>query len=71
MRLVLLASLLVGCSTPPVTVCIVDNANQALQCTKPNGEAFTLPLPQADNYVCMSPEDTEALLNYIKARCPK
>ena len=74
MRLKLLVSLLAVCSAcarPQVTVCVLDNANQALQCAKPDGETFTLPMPQADNYVCMSPDDTKQLLDWIKVRCSK
>lgn len=74
MRLALFLSLSVvfsACARPQVTVCVVDYANQALQCARPDDTTFTLPLPQADNYVCMSPSDTELLLNWVKARCSK
>ena len=60
-----------ACARPQVTVCVLDNANQALQCAKPDGATFTLPLPDADNYVCISPDDTKQLLDWVKARCSK
>lgn len=68
----LFLTLSVGCSHgPKVTICVVDAANQQLQCAPASGSAFSVPIGQADNYVCMSPNDAEALFNYLKTRCEK
>jgi hypothetical protein len=56
---------------PEITICILDPVNNELQCSPPSGEGFSLPITQAENYVCMSPDDTQALFNYIKAKCSK
>lgn len=74
MQHALYLSLLVAfsaCARPQITVCVLDHANQALQCARPDDSTFTLPLPQADNYVCMSPDDTKLLFDWVKARCQK
>lgn len=60
-----------SCARPQVTICVLDNNNQALQCADPEGQKFTLPMSQADNYVCISPDDTKQLLDWVKARCSK
>jgi hypothetical protein len=60
---------LYGCKQgPKLTICIADGENDVLQCRKPNGEVFALTMVGANNYVCMSPSDTEALLNYCKRK---
>lgn len=60
-----------ACSNLKITVCVIDAANRQLQCSPASGSAFTVPLEQADNYVCMSPNDAETLFNYLKTRCEK
>jgi hypothetical protein len=52
-------------------VCVVDSANNSLQCSPFKGESFTLPVSEADNYVCLSPDDAETLLVYLKEQCSK
>lgn len=52
-----------GCKNgPQVTVCVLDPANGALQCSDANGLATTIPLEAAENFVCFSPGDVEKLL---------
>lgn len=60
-----------ACSNLRVTVCVIDAANKQLQCAPAGEKAYSLPVEQADNYVCLSPDDTQTLLNYLKAKCEK
>jgi hypothetical protein len=58
---------LTGCrgSGPSVTVCILDPAGGTLECGKPDGATFTLPLPlipSDQTYVCLESNDAAALL---------
>lgn len=64
---------LFGCKGgPEVTVCLVDAATQSLQCSDDTGQnQITLPLEEADNFVCFSPKDTERLLKAFKKACSK
>ncbi len=76
MQLKRLAICLIGfsaCAQPQVqvTVCVLNNLNQTLECAKPDGSTLTLPLLDADNYVCMSPDDTKQLFDWVKTRCTK
>lgn len=62
--------LFAGCKQgPSLTVCLLNPANQSLECADPEGRNFTLRLIQADNYVCMAPEDFKTLLAWMKQRC--
>jgi hypothetical protein len=63
--------ILVSCGGkgPKVTVCLLDSANQTLECSNADGQAFTLPLNSAENYVCLSPGDTQKIVDYAKAKC--
>lgn len=78
MQLVRLAILLSVCSLwsckndLDVYTCLVDAANNGLDCVnaKTNHEMF-VPLPDADNYICMSPDDFETMINYVKLKCRK
>lgn len=45
-----------------VTVCVLDPEANGLECSSSGGPAFFLPLPEAQNFVCMSPDDTEKVL---------
>jgi hypothetical protein len=61
--------LFAGCNEgPKLTVCIMDGENEVLQCRDPKGKVFALTPKGSNNYVCMSPSDTEALLNYCKRK---
>lgn len=61
-----------ACSTGPrITVCIVDANGNALQCTPPEGASFSKPISESENYVCLSPSDTQTLFTYVKQRCVK
>lgn len=54
-----------------VTVCILDSENSSLECVHPDGKEETLPLEKANNYICMSPDDTQKLLNQAHLKCSK
>lgn len=54
---------------PKVTVCVVDANGNTLECSPPEGEAFSKPIPDADNYLCLSPDDAQTVLTYLKSRC--
>lgn len=72
MLLGLSALLFAACSGgPKVTVCILDSANATLECSDENGKEKTLPLADADKYICMSPSDAQELFNYVKTKCEK
>lgn len=60
-----------ACSKANVTVCILDAQNQRLECAHPDGRDETIELAKADNYICMSPDDAEKLLNYAQLKCGK
>jgi len=60
-----------ACSTANVTVCILDAENQKLECAYPNGKDETIELMRAHNYICMSPDDAERLMNYASLKCSK
>jgi hypothetical protein len=69
---VLCLASLTGCKGgPQVTVCLIDYANNSLECARPDQSTFTLPVDQANNYACMSPDDFERLLQWIKLSCRK
>jgi hypothetical protein len=72
LSLLLFASFsLVSCrgEGPAVTVCLIDSVNNSLQCSDADGNVTELPVADAGNYVCLSPDDFEILLNYAKKRC--
>lgn len=64
---------MISCKTagPALTVCLIDSERGELQCGKPDGSGFTLPLNGANNYVCMSPDDFQTLVTFIKEKCAK
>lgn len=45
-----------------VTICVLDPVAGGLECAQSDGSAFFLPMPDAENFVCMSPADTEKVL---------
>jgi hypothetical protein len=47
---------------PRVTVCVVDYRSNGMQCVDPDDQASFISFEQAENYVCLSPRDTETLL---------
>ena len=71
-RSLLVASLLVAslsaCRGPDVAVCVLDPTHNALQCGRADGTTFELPIPDAENFVCFSPNDTEKLLRACRGR---
>ena len=64
-------SLVSSCKSegPNVTVCLLDADRQELQCAMADGTESVIPLPDAMNYVCLSPSDFSILLNYMKDKC--
>lgn len=62
---------LLGCrgEGPDVIVCLIDSVNNSLQCSDSLGNVTELQLGEANNYVCLSPDDFELLLNYAKKKC--
>ena len=66
LRWLSLVSLLVVASScrsgPRVTVCVLDPGHLSLECSDPDGNGYALPIESAENYVCLSPADTETLL---------
>lgn len=68
--LLTLPGLFAGCKQgPPLTVCLINAADRTLECSTAEGKSYTLLLGEADNYVCMSPEDFKTLLDWMKQRC--
>jgi len=49
----------------------LDAENQKLECAYPNGKDETIELMRAHNYICMSPDDAERLMNYASLKCSK
>lgn len=64
-------SLFVSCKGqgPLVTVCLLDPVANQLQCARANGSTNIIDLPDATNYVCLSPDDFQTLINYAKEKC--
>lgn len=56
---------------PRVTLCLVDAVAGTMECADPDKNTFTIPIGQADNYVCMSPNDMETLLEWMALKCKK
>lgn len=61
---------LTGCVVPKkpvVDLCAVDFPRDEGVCasTQMNTEAYRLPLSEMDRYTCFSPQDWEAIKNYI------
>lgn len=77
MRQLTLLTLFVVCSLslscknkgPDVIVCLVDSFRNELQCSDSLGNKFVIPMNEAENYVCLSPEDFQLILNYARNRC--
>lgn len=61
----LLVVLVGSCKTgPKLTFCVIDAQSTGLQCSDGEGRGFFLPLSNADNYACLSPEDAKSLLTF-------
>jgi hypothetical protein len=53
-----------GCrSGPRITWCALDSSGQKMDCMDPDGVEFSIPLEQANNYLCSSPQDAKRLLD--------
>ena len=56
-----------GCKNGPVvSYCVVDAPNLMLRCSDPKQVPFDLTIAAADNYGCMSPDDWQVLLSWLK-----
>jgi hypothetical protein len=65
----LTALTLSGCGTkiPPTTPCLIDGDATVAYCAPPDSnEVETKTISQIDKYVCLSPRDLEAVMNYIR-----
>jgi hypothetical protein len=65
-----------GCKKdgPEVTVCFLDVNAQTLECGRADGSKFSLPfsdIPPETNYACLTVDDWQALVTYVKERCHK
>lgn len=62
-----------ACSSggPQITLCVSDYKAGGFQCVKPDGSNFFLAYSDSDNYLAMSPGDSEHLFNWIKVKCHK
>lgn len=69
--LILSAILISSCSGGPgVFVCVQDVANKTLECAhSETNDKITLPYEKSDNYVCVSPDDFKAIIDWSKLRC--
>lgn len=47
---------------PVVSVCVVSNASNGLVCSDKEGKTSFLKMPEAENFMCLSPKDAEILL---------
>jgi hypothetical protein len=66
---VVLALSLLSCrGGPDVAVCVLDPTHNALQCGRQDGTTFEIAIPNAENFVCFSPDDTEKLLRACRGR---
>lgn len=60
---------LAGCKNgPQVSYCVIDAPNLTLRCADPKEQPFDLPITSADNYGCMSPDDWQNLLTWLKTQ---
>ena len=65
--LMLLIASLVACKHgPDITICLIDPVNNALQCSDASGQALTIPIKDAENYISVSPDDFKKVLDYCK-----
>lgn len=65
-------SALVSCrgQGPAVTVCLLDPTSKTLQCGKPDGTGFELPIEEGlEDHACMTLADLQLLVDYAKRRC--
>lgn len=70
-RLVIYLSLLAVCSCGTglrVTVCLSDPGNGGFQCSDAKKNKSFLPYASSENYVALSPDDAETVLNYCKSK---
>lgn len=65
--------ILIGCKHdgPKVTVCLLDPYYQTLECSDPEGNESSRLIVDSENFVCMSPDDFQTVLTFMKERCGK
>lgn len=64
----LIALMISSCAIvpPKVTTCIQNTNTQELHCSKAGDETvFRIPYKVSHRFICTSPDDYEAILNYI------
>ena len=62
-----------GCAhkPPPVTVCVSDPEAMGFQCNAPDGTPLFVAYDNSGNYVALSPEDAEKMIEWMKRRLEK
>lgn len=60
-------------SGPDVTLCVIDSQSLLMICSdsEKNQKMVRLDGPEADNYVCMSPDDFSIFLEWAERRCSR
>lgn len=57
---------LTGCGHGPrLTICVSDPSSSGFQCHGKDGKDFLLKYDASENYIALSPDDAEALFNYV------
>lgn len=67
------ATFLTSCKEgPDLSVCLSDPANNQAVCSgyknREPKQPFVLPYPETENYIMLSPDDAELLINYCKLK---
>lgn len=64
---------LVSCAGgPQITPCILSPESHLAECAPPgNGDVFEKQISEMSNYVCFSPDDIQALLEWAKRHSQK
>lgn len=59
----------VACNSGPrVSICLIDPIEHKLDCADPDGKGFSVPLDEAQSYVCFSDDDLRVLLNRCRQK---
>lgn len=51
------------------TLCLLNAATEELLCLDPKDRSFSVPLAQAESYVCKTKADERVMLEYCMQRC--
>lgn len=65
------SSFLGGCIEPrkDLTICVIDSYTMEMHCSDPRGVIKSIRLVDADNYVCMAPDDFDELVKILSKKC--